>query len=95
MYRATKRHPDDEIDDRTLADRIRSDLGPTEKRFDIPHLHVMVENGVALLHGDVDSDEQKLAIELAVQAIAGVKGVESHLHVGLLASDNRPSGGHS
>src|SRR5688572_4813768 len=54
-YRLTGRHPAAGVDDKTLADRIRSTIGPVQKRLGLPRVHVMVENGTALLHGEVRS----------------------------------------
>ena len=81
------------VPDDVLADRVRSGLGGLERRLDVPHVHVMVERHVAILHGDVPSKETARAIEAATAATPGVRGVESHLHVGLLAGDTRPSTG--
>ena len=93
-YRLSGRHPETDVPDNVLADRIRSDLGGLEKRRDLPHIHVMVEKRVALLHGDVATQDDADAIQQAVAAVPGVEGVKSHLHVGLLPSDTRPSDGH-
>lgn len=93
VYRFRQRQPDPDVSDGVLADRVRSSLGPLEARFDLPHIHVMAEDHVALLHGDVASAEQADEIEEAVAAVSGVVGVESYLHVGLLPSDTRPSEG--
>lgn len=92
-YRARGRHPDPTVAGTVLADRIRSSLGPLEARMDLPHIHVMAEDHIALLHGDVATGEQADQIEAAVAAVSGVEGVESYLHVGLLPSDTRPSHG--
>jgi uncharacterized protein (DUF2267 family) len=92
-YRLTGRRPDPDVDPLTLADRIRSTLGPVEKRLDLPHIHVMVEDHVALLHGDVGWPRDAAVIEETVRHVSGVRGVESYLHVGLLPSDVRPSDG--
>jgi hypothetical protein len=92
-YRLAGRHPDPEIPDNVLADRIRSELGGLEKRRDLPHIHVMVERHVALLHGDVATEDDAEAIRQAVAAVPGVDGINSHLHIGLLKSDTRPSEG--
>jgi uncharacterized protein (DUF2267 family) len=92
-YRLRGRHPETDVIDNVLADRIRSSLGGLEKRLDLPHIHVMVENHVALLHGEVSSDADAAELERAVGAVPGVTGVESYLHVGLIASDSRPSEG--
>jgi uncharacterized protein (DUF2267 family) len=79
------------VDDATLADRVRSELGALERSLDVPHVHVMVERHIALLHGEVPSVAAGDAIVRRVLAVDGVRGVQSHLHVGLLASDTRPS----
>jgi uncharacterized protein (DUF2267 family) len=92
-YRARGGRPDPTASGAMLADRIRSRLGPMESRMDLPHIHVMAEDHIALLHGDVDSAEHADQIEAAVAAVSGVEGVESYLHVGLLPGDTRPSEG--
>jgi uncharacterized protein (DUF2267 family) len=92
-YRARGQRPDPTVTGAVLADRIRSTLGPLEARLDLPHIHVMAEDHIALLHGDVATKEQADKIEAAVAAVSGVAGVESYLHVGLLPSDTRPSDG--
>jgi uncharacterized protein (DUF2267 family) len=90
-YRLRRGQPDPNVDPLTLADRIRSTIGPLERALDIPHVHVMVDGHVALLHGEVASTDEAGALERAVRRVAGIHGVESHLHVGLLRSDTRPS----
>lgn len=92
-YTLEGRHPDPNVVDNVLADRIRSQLGGLEKRRDVPHIHVMVEDHVALLHGEVATREDADEIEKAVASVSGVKGVESHLAVGLIEGDTRPSQG--
>ena len=92
-YRLRGRHPDPDVSDSVLADRIRSSLGGLEKRLDLPHIHVMAEDHVALLHGEVTTAAEALEIEHAVAGVSGVVGVESYLHVGLTAGDSRPSSG--
>lgn len=92
-YRLRGRHPDPAVDDNVLADRIRSSLGGLERRLDVPRIHVMVEHHVALLHGEVGTEEDAATIERAVAAISGVAGVESYLHAGLTRGDARPSTG--
>ncbi len=92
-YRARGGRPDPTASGTLLADRIRSTLGPLEARMDLPHIHVMAEDHIALLHGDVATADQAERIEAAVAAVSGVEGVESYLHVGLLPSDTRPSDG--
>ena len=93
QYRLSGGRPDPDVIDNVLADRIRSELGAMEKGMDIPHIHVMVEDHVALLHGEVDDEAHAKRIEHAVSRVSGVKGVESYLHVGLGHGDTRPSEG--
>ena len=93
LYRLSGRHPDPGVSDDVLADRIRSSLGPLEKRLDIPRVHVMVEDHVAIVHGEVPADSDARAIGHAIIRVSGVRGVESHLHPGLIAGDTRPSEG--
>jgi uncharacterized protein (DUF2267 family) len=90
-YRLTGQRPDPDVDDDVLTDRIRSSLGPLEKRLDVPHIHVMVDHHVAILHGDIPSEYDAARLEHAVMRVSGVDGVESHLHVGLIPGDTRPS----
>ena len=92
-YRMAGRGPDPEVPDDVLVDRIRSTLGGLEKRLDLPHMHVMVEDHVALLHGEVSSAADRSTIEWTVLGVPGVHGIESYLHVGLLPGGTRPSEG--
>lgn len=94
-YRLSGRRPDPWVADDVLADRIRSSLGRLEARLDLPHVHVMVEDHVALLHGDVASADDAVRIEQAASSVSGIDGVESFLHVGLIPGDTRPSEGRS
>ena len=78
-YRATRRHPSTKVDDSVLADRIRSTIGPLEKQLQNSRITVTVENGIAILHGDIESSEAATQIEEAVRAVAGVHGIRTHL----------------
>jgi len=93
VYRLAGRRPDPTVADDVLADRVRSELGPVEKRLDIPRIHVMVEDHVAVLHGDVTDAHTARMLEHAVMRVSGVRGIESHLHCGLARGDTRPSAG--
>jgi CBS domain-containing protein len=84
-------HARADVADDVLADRIRSSLGPLERRLDIPRVHVMVQHHVALLHGDVATRADRDAVVAAVAAVPGVRGVDDFLHIGLLPGDTRPS----
>lgn len=92
-YRLRGSHPDPGVPGKVIAGRVRSMLGPIEARLDIPRVHVMVIDHVALLHGEVAQGAQAQAIEDAVAAVSGVVGVESFLHIGLARGDTRPSEG--
>ena len=85
--------PTSPVTDGVLADRIRSELGVIEHRLDTPRIHVEVERGVALLHGEVPSDAAAHVLVDRVRAVDGVHDVVSYLHVGLLDGDTRPSMG--
>jgi BON domain len=78
-YRSLRRHPDSDVDDATLADRVRSSIGPLEKRLHVPRVHVTVENGTVILHGELPDGQAEAQIVEAVRNIAGVRGVQSHL----------------
>jgi BON domain len=78
-YHTLRRHPDANVDDSTLADRVRSSIGPLEKRLHVPRVHVTVENGTVILHGEVHDSEAEAEIVKAVDGIAGVRDVRSHL----------------
>jgi hypothetical protein len=78
-YRAMRRHPSTAVDDSVLADRIRSTIGPLEKQLHNSRINVTVENGIAILHGDIDSREAATRIEEAVRGVAGVRDTRSHL----------------
>ena len=78
-YRAMRRHPSTTVDDSVLADRIRSTIGPLEKQLHSSRINVTVENGIAILHGDIESPEAATQVEDAVRGVAGVHGIRSHL----------------
>ncbi len=92
-YKMRGGHPDPDVGDTVLADRVRSTLGPLERRLDVPRVHVMVEDHVVLLHGCVGTHAEAAEIEQATAEVSGVSGVESYLHVGLAPNDTRPSAG--
>lgn len=93
-YRLAGRRPDPWADDDVLADRVRSELGPLEKRLDVPRVHVRVHDHSASLHGDVQSLDVADRLAAAVMRVSGIFTVESYLHIGLGAGDTRPSEGH-
>ena len=80
-------------DELGLADRVRTALGPIERELDVPHVHVMVEHRVAILHGEVPDRRTEEAIVRVARDVPGIDDVVSKLHVGLTAGDTRPSTG--
>ena len=92
-YHLQGRHPDEDVDDTTLAQRVRSTLGPIEHELDVPRVHLTVHDGEVLLHGPVGTLTDVRALIRATERVAGVTRVTSHLHVGLGAGDVRPSAG--
>lgn len=92
-YKARRRHPEPNVADDVLADRVRSALGPLEKHLDVPRVHITVQDHIVMLHGSVGSDVEESEIERAAAMVSGVRGVESHMHVGLGPGNRRPSAG--
>ena len=90
-YHLAGNAPNPNVTDDILADRVRSSIGPLEKRLDLPRVHVSVVDHVVHLHGVVGTAEERDAIEHACQAVSGVVGTESYLHIGLGTGDTRPS----
>lgn len=85
--------PDPDVPDDVVADRVRSMIGPLEKRLDVPHVNVSVCGRIVTLHGAVASREDADAIAAAAFEVPGVLGVESYLHIGLAPCETRPSTG--
>lgn len=92
-YRMAGRAPDPGVTDALLADRVRSVLGPLERRLDVPRVHVLACGHGVMLHGDVGTEGEAARIVDAVRAVPGVGTIDSHLHVGYFAGDSRPSEG--
>lgn len=92
-YRLADGRPDPWADDDILADRVRSELGPVEKQIDTPHVHVLVHDHTAMLHGEVPSWPASDRIVTSALHVSGIQAVESYLHVGLGHGDTRPSEG--
>jgi uncharacterized protein (DUF2267 family) len=92
-YRLLHGGPSEDVPDTVLLQRIRSKLGPLEKRLDTPRLHVSVCDRDVSLHGVVATADDAQQLEEEVRAVAGVRGLTSHLRVGLGPGDTRPSEG--
>jgi uncharacterized protein (DUF2267 family) len=92
-YRLSGRGPDPDVSDPVLAQRIRSVLGPLERRLDVPRVHVTVTDRETTLHGMVGSASDITAIEDRVLAVPGVTGIHSYLRVERDDEHTRPSAG--
>lgn len=93
VYRLRLGGPDPGASDDVLADRVRSMLGPLEKRLDLPRLHVMVADGAAMLHGVVASEADATRLVEAAAAVPGIRAIDPRLTIGLRPGDTRPSTG--
>jgi gas vesicle protein len=70
---------DDEADDETIADRVRTALGRDEATRDLERINVSCCDGVVTLHGPHLNDEQKGQVEKVVRAVKGVQDVKNEL----------------
>ena len=64
------------VDDRTIREQL------SEHLREQPWAHLLdinVEDGVVHLHGTVESDDERRALRVSAEIIAGVKRVEDHL----------------
>jgi osmotically-inducible protein OsmY len=68
---------DEEVDDHTLEDRVRSELGRVTRHMGT--IHVSAADGRVTLHGSVPSEEIQ-QVANAAQAVKGVKQVNNQLH---------------
>jgi osmotically-inducible protein OsmY len=67
--------PDDLIR-QNIIDKLMGDPG-----IDNSKIHVEVENGRVTLKGKADTDTEKQLSEKIARSVAGVSGVENHLHI--------------
>lgn len=92
-YRLVHGGPPEDVSDAILVQRIRSKLGPLERRLDVPHLHVSSDNRNVSLHGVAATADDAQQLEDTVRAVSGVRGLTSHVRVGFGPGDTRPSQG--
>jgi hypothetical protein len=84
--------PEPPADDQMVTDRI---LSQAFRGLDVPtgRINVNVEEGIAVLHGALERQDQIRDIESAVKKVAGVRKVESYLHLpGTPAPEEGPRG---
>ena len=67
------------VDDRTLRKQVLG-LLQGEDWSDLPHLNVVVQDGIVHFWGRVNSEEARQALRVAAEGVAGVKGVADHTH---------------
>ncbi len=65
-------------DDATVAQKIRSEV---LRRYDTSRLNVNVENGIAVLRGELQHPEEINSLVRDVERVAGVRDVRSLLHL--------------
>jgi uncharacterized protein (DUF2267 family) len=92
-YRLVHGGPPEDVSDAILVQRIRSKLGPLERRLDVPHLHVSSQDRNVSLHGVVTTADDLQQLEDTARAVSGVRGLSSHVRVGFGPGDARPSQG--
>jgi osmotically-inducible protein OsmY len=73
----TPRKGPKEMDDVTVAERIRSDA---LRELNRSHINVNVEKGVAVLRGSLDDERLAAALERRVRRIPGVQDVRNMIH---------------
>lgn len=79
-YRITGEHPDPDVSDEVIAERVRARLGLITSHLGVPPIRVHLVERVALLEGAVPRERDARRLERAALGVPGVQGVESHLH---------------
>ena len=73
------RGPVPEAGDRVMVERIRSVLGPIERRLGLEPVEVAVADRVATLRGSVPDESDVAVVVAAAAGVAGVREVRSDL----------------
>jgi osmotically-inducible protein OsmY len=78
--------------DQTLVQQMNQQLrtDPTISAL-APHIQINVMNGRVILQGAVRTEQEKSAVETAVQRVSGVAQVENHLRVGFGQQPAQPA----
>lgn len=79
-YRISGEHPDPDVSDEVIAERVRARLGQITSRLGVQPIQAQVLERVALLEGALPSERDAHRLERAALSVPGVQGVESHLH---------------
>ncbi len=65
--------------DRALREQVL-DVLRGQQWSDLPHLNVVVHDGIVHFWGKVQSEEARRALRVAAEGVAGVRGVADHTH---------------
>jgi uncharacterized protein (DUF2267 family) len=79
-YRITGEHPDPDVSDEVIAERVRARLGQITTHLGVPPIQAHVLERVALLEGALPRERDARRLERVALSVPGVQGVESHLH---------------
>jgi osmotically-inducible protein OsmY len=78
--------------DRALGQKVMHELSTDATlSAQLPTVRMTIDGGKVTLHGTAKSEEQKLAIETAVEKIAGVTSVDNQLQVSATGTSSSPS----
>jgi CBS domain-containing protein len=80
--KSSTEHPDDDQIRAKLNDLLR-----TQPWIDHNRINVVVSNGTVQLWGTVQDDEQRRALMVAAESIAGVRSVEDHLTANIFTNN--------
>jgi len=81
------RGEEDSADDRTIADRVRTELGQNVATRNLEGLNVTCADGVVTLHGPMVGAPAHAMIEAIVRGVKGVRDVQNELLVEPAAED--------
>jgi len=79
-YRISGAHPDPDVGDDVIAERVRARLGLITAHLGIPSMTVHSIEHIVVIEGAVPRRRDALHLERVAMAVRGVRGVESHVH---------------
>jgi hyperosmotically inducible periplasmic protein len=82
------RGPEPVVDDQMLTDRIMSRVF-RDREIPRGRININVEDGVAVLRGQLEKPEQIRELQEAVEHVPGVRDVESYLHLPKMTAPNK------